>query len=273
MTRLTIDEARELLPAYALGALEQNENVLVERALEMHPVLRAELDEFRAVTDAIATGAEVTPPPQLRERFLTQISASDNRAAEAPARAEERIVSIESRKRTSYVVPTVLTLALAASLVFLVQSRNEIARLQQQAGATATIIASRDSVLKLREETLNTLLGSADALVVVNMEAPQQTGPAIQFFWNVSTGKAVLNAYRLPQAPAGRAYQLWFIKDGKPMPSRVFNSDNSGRQVVASIDMPATMNGMTAVAITEEPEGGSAQPTTTPFLVGSIKTQ
>jgi hypothetical protein len=55
------------------------------------------------------------------------------------------------------------------------------------------------------------------------------------------------------------------------VPSNVFTSDQQGRSVVTGIALPASLDGVSAVAITEEPEGGSTAPTTQPFLVGAIR--
>ena len=56
----------------------------------------------------------------------------------------------------------------------------------------------------------------------------------------------------------------------KVVPSRVFNAEANQQGLVWGIEMPADTKGVSAVAITDEPAGGSAQPTTTPFMVGAI---
>jgi hypothetical protein len=100
--------------------------------------------------------------------------------------------------------------------------------------------------------------------------ADSVVGPGIQFFWNEKKQVAMLHAFRLKPAPAGRAYQLWLIRDGKAVPSRVFNSDPDGHALVENIAVPANARGVTQVLLTEEPAGGSPQPTTKPFLGGAL---
>ena len=69
---------------------------------------------------------------------------------------------------------------------------------------------------------------------------------------------------------AGRTYQLWGIAPGSaPVSLGTFDTDAAGR-ARAVLQVPAG-TAMELAAITDEPTGGSPQPTTTPFLSGSLK--
>ena len=59
-------------------------------------------------------------------------------------------------------------------------------------------------------------------------------------------------------------------RDGKPVALALFNPDSAGRAIVQDTEVPTNMQGVAAFAVTEEPASGSAQPTTTPFLVGAV---
>lgn len=52
-------DIRELIPLYALGALDADEATAVERAVEADPALAAELDSYLALIPAIAPGLDV----------------------------------------------------------------------------------------------------------------------------------------------------------------------------------------------------------------------
>ena len=67
-------------------------------------------------------------------------------------------------------------------------------------------------------------------------------------------------------APAGKAYQLWFIKDGKKMPGNVFKTDPSGSGTLKD-QMPAEALSAVVFAITLEPENGVPAPTGAIYLV------
>jgi anti-sigma-K factor RskA len=94
--------------------------------------------------------------------------------------------------------------------------------------------------------------------------------PLIQLFWDRRRHRAVLHGVRLDSIPEGRAYQLWFIKDGAPVPSVTFRPQPEGRVLVEQIEVPADGE-VTAAALTVEPESGSPQPTSPIRLVGPLK--
>jgi len=78
----------------------------------------------------------------------------------------------------------------------------------------------------------------------------------------------VVAAFDLPPAPAGRTYQLWAIKKGQsPVSLGTFNTSGGGRAIV-TLPVPTGLKPDLS-AVTEEPSGGSPQPTQQPFLVGA----
>ena len=90
----------------------------------------------------------------------------------------------------------------------------------------------------------------------------------MRLYWNRARGLVVVAAFDLPPAPAGRTYQLWAIKKGQaPVSVGTFNTLPGGRAVI-TLRMPAGFKPDLS-AVTEEPAGGSAQPTQQPFLVGA----
>ncbi len=80
----------------------------------------------------------------------------------------------------------------------------------------------------------------------------------------------VLAVFGLSPAPAGRIYQLWAIAAGKPISLGLFNTTPDGRVTVA-MDVARDLASFQLTAVTEEPAGGSLQPTQQPFLVGKLE--
>ena len=75
-----------------------------------------------------------------------------------------------------------------------------------------------------------------------------------------------------PAAPADRTYQLWAIARGHaPLSMGTFNTGARGRAtVVLPVDREiAALGFVDNCGITEEPRGGSSQPTETPRLLGT----
>jgi anti-sigma-K factor RskA len=82
--------------------------------------------------------------------------------------------------------------------------------------------------------------------------------------WSAEKDRAVLVLDDLPAVASGRAYELWYIRDGTPEPAGVFRPDD-GRVVKVVDALPA---GTSAVGVTEEPASGSTSPTGPIMLSG-----
>ena len=71
-----IADVRELLPLYALGILEADEAVLVERAIAADAALAAELAAYQQTADALGSVIQpVAPPREVKQRLLASIGA------------------------------------------------------------------------------------------------------------------------------------------------------------------------------------------------------
>ena len=296
MSEISMSELRDMAPAYVLGSLNSDEQAAFERALAISAELAQEVLAYRNVVTLIGSVGEVAPPPDLRARFLDRIAAQKATPVEPsaapfvpPSAAEPRAFTVssgnaassraasEKQPRERWWLTGIIAVGLAASLLFAVQRNSQVTTLTASLAQRDSILAQRDSMLGVRnlklaqrDSALNTVLEAERNLVMVNLVSTPSDGPGIQFFWDVKNGTAMIHAFRLKPAAAGRAYQLWLIKDGKAVPSRVFNADADERGLVWGIAMPADTKGVTAVAITDEPAGGSPQPTTTPFMVGAL---
>ena len=82
------------------------------------------------------------------------------------------------------------------------------------------------------------------------------------------TGRALLFGYDLPPVPEGKAYQLWFIASGKPMPGRVFRPDRTGTGAWYD-EVPSEGREAAVFAVTLEPAGGVPAPSG-PMVLKSI---
>ncbi|MBC7932186.1 MAG: anti-sigma factor, partial [Rubrivivax sp.] len=83
-----------------------------------------------------------------------------------------------------------------------------------------------------------------------------------------ASGRAVLIANGLPPVPAGKAYQLWLIADGKPLPGGTFKADPEGRAHMSD-RLPTGADAKAAFAVTLEREGGESAPKGAMYLLSS----
>ncbi len=81
------------------------------------------------------------------------------------------------------------------------------------------------------------------------------------------SGSAALVLYRLDAAPAGKTYEAWVIVGRKaPAPAGLF----TGGSATTFVPIHGSVKRGSVVAVTIEPAGGSAQPTTTPFAESKV---
>lgn len=255
MSALTLEAARELAAAYALGVLSHEESRMFEAVLESSPELRLEVAEYREVNALLALQQQTTISPNLKTQLLGRVGATK--------------VGVLTSSPRRPVLTWVLSGALAASVLVAVGLGRRVREQGELLTDQDARLSAAAAKLAGREKTLNTILEPDVELVQLTTtgEAP----PVVQIFWNRKTHSAIMHTFRMKPAPAGRAYQLWFIRNGKPVPSKVFNPEPSGRFLAEGIDIP-TDQGVTGYAVTEEPAAGSLQPTTPILVFGKVAT-
>ncbi|MGH7499269.1 MAG: anti-sigma factor domain-containing protein, partial [Gemmatimonadales bacterium] len=146
--------------------------------------------------------------------------------------------------------------------------KKDVLALQDIVANSEATLAQRQLELEDREATLDQIL--EPGVKLYQLTASGDPDPGVQLFWDQQRNTAIINGYRLKPVPGGQEYQLWFIKDGKPIPSVTFKPGPGGRAKVEKIPVPGG-GAVSAAAITVEPAGGSPAPTSTPVLVGTLQ--
>jgi anti-sigma-K factor RskA len=257
MTDPRQEALQDLAAAYALDALNPEEASRFEAFLAASTDAQRDVAEFREVAALLGlAGSEPPSGGDLRARMLARIE--QEKVAALPLR------SGALRSRT----PPAMWGALAASLIAvlglvtgLLSLRGDVTRLEQT-------LAQRQQQLTSREATLNAIL--EPGVELYQLTASGDPDPGIQLFWDRRRNRAIVHGFRLRPVPQGRAYQLWFIKDGKPVPSVTFKPEPDGHAKLEQIAVPADGK-VSAAAITVEPESGSQQPTSAILLLGSLE--
>jgi anti-sigma-K factor RskA len=264
MTGPAQDSPQDLAAAYALGALGADEARQFEAYLATSPEARRELAEYREVAALLAlAGGDAAPSADLRARV---IASAPGRPTLAPRDDSRQTFPIPSRVPWLAVAASLLlTVAMGAALV---STRTRLTAVQSALGERERTLAQTEQRLAQRQATLDALL--EPGVQLFQLTASGDPDPGIQLFWNRRQQRAIVHGYRLKPVPAGRAYQLWFIKDGRPVPSVTFKPGSDGYAQVEQIPVPEG-GSLSAAAITVEPEAGSAQPTSPIVLVGSLQ--
>ncbi len=249
--------------AYALDALDADERLRFEEHLAECAICRGEVAELRATAGSLAFAApEVRPPSALRQRILDEAAAAQSEAD----RADTSIAETPHRlTRWLLAAASVAAIAAGAGYWFERQARldlgAELDGARQQLTETQLEVGRQGALL-------DALL---DADIVTATLTATDAAPSARLYWNRRQDVAVLTAFNLVAAPAGRTYQVWGIDTvagTAPVSLGTFDPGDTQRAAL-SFAMPAGAT-FDLAAVTDEPAGGSLQPTTTPFLVGGF---
>lgn len=232
-------DPRELLGAYALGAVGADDRATVEHMLLEDAEAR---NELHGLEHAVAWLAHASPRPstaawdavaaEVRRDLATDSAAAP--PADAPVRLDERRTErrgrAEARRRPFGPIALALAVAAVTLAVILVVRPGD-------GNGGADTVALRD--------------GRGRTVVLLRM---------------VSGDRGEVVRSDLPPAPTGRELQLWAAaRSGGPMRSAgvLGRSLTDGRRVTIPRDAGQ-------LAISVEPAGGSAAPTTAPVASGPI---
>jgi anti-sigma-K factor RskA len=216
-------EVKELLGAYALGALDDDEREQVERLVLTDQDARAELHALQLGAAWLAR-SDLRPAPRVWEAIQSQMGAG------APASLEDR------RRRRSG--PRRLV-AFAAAAVVAVGVVVGVATLTGDSGTPSVETAAQAA---LRDPgTTRFDLRAPDGTVAGRLAVyPDGEG----YFLDRS----------LPALGERRTYQLWAIADDGPVSAAVLGPSPRAAEIRAGADT-------TKYAITVERKGGNARPT------------
>jgi anti-sigma-K factor RskA len=259
------DQFRERIEAYALGALDEQERATLEAHLGAGCADCAKaLAEARWLASQLAYLAPpATPSEMLKARLLRTV------------RAEASAANNTTSSRAS--VPYWLWAGVAALLVLTLYSTWDERRLQREIYAVNERAAAELKQREQLQQQLDTAKHEAHILMDPTSRKfpmwPHDTQmPRLEATWHPAMGIFVTGE-KIPMPGSHRVLQLWLIPKApgsKPMPSRTFWPDADGKVDVMVDNPPEVMAETKALAITEEPAGGSLQPTSMPMWVGGV---
>ncbi len=239
MSRKLRQDLHTLAGPYALNALEETELRRFEKHLTHCDSCVQEVREMTETAALLGSAAARTPPESLRPGVLERVSRTRQHAP-APA-------SVNSPRRRWW--RNGLSLALAASVLIALVL-----------GGTVVYQQQRISEMRDNEREVAAVLSAPDAQTT---DAQPAEGMSARVVSSQSQGQLVFSAEGLQQLDE-EDYQLWLADtDGSVRSAgllQVAPDGSTAPMVTAGLDQAE------GVAMTVEPEGGSAQPTEAPMM-------
>ena len=268
---MTTQEARELIPLYALGALDKPTHRAVEDYLRQASAQeRREADEFREVA-ALLPYALLSPavPAGLKSKLLNQLNDDLSVAPVAPAVAVKTAKVIPFPQKVQ--APRVWSqwLAAAAVLVLSVGSVLLFRQNQQLKGENLALTQQVAAVKAEQQTQIEQVLAPLNRILTMKGVTAQNASAKI--VWDVPQQRWLLQVYDLPAAPSDKDYQLWYVTKDAKLSAAVFRPDARGRKTL-QLNLPSNVNAETlaATAVTLEPKGGVPQPTGQFYLLAQL---
>ena len=279
------DQFRETYEAYALGALDPPERTALDAHLATGCAECAKaVAEARWLVSQLAYLApEAATSDMLKGRLMQTVRSESKSKSSSPVAT--------GPTTTPAGIPYWLSAGIAALLLLtlyfawdahrlkqeLRASNEQNQRNEQMAATTENERAASQQELTAMEEQMakmhreNAIL-TDPASVKITLAAQKIQAPQMVAMWHAKYG-IVLTGQKVPMPSGNRVLQLWLIPKApgaKPMPSMTVRPDANGNFVILVSNPPAAGSDTKALAITEEPAGGSAAPTTTPKWVGAM---
>ncbi|KRF15055.1 anti-sigma factor [Nocardioides sp. Soil796] len=233
-----MSDIHALSGAYAVDALDDIERHLFEKHLATCADCRAEVAGLQETAAVLAAAVATPPPPALKDRIMAEVATVRPLPPEVPGRHvdEER----PSRRRW---FPSLVAAAAAVAVI----------------GGGAVVITQpwQDETTQLSATAQVTQASDA---ATISADLPD--GSTARIVRSASRGQAVLLADDMPEAPAGKVYQLWLqAPSGDMLPAGLMNGGD------AEVLLDGDARTATGAGITVEPAGGSPTPTSDPVAL------
>ena len=272
------DELIDLLGAYALDAVDDDERRAIDEHLEICATCRAEVAMHLEVAAALGTTAVADAPDDLWAAILSHIDDGPTEVPATPALpglagrpvaqpvapAPDRgagaggtVVSLDARRR-----PTawIAGLAAAAAIIVvlaaaIVQISSQKTALEQEVANAATSTTLAPSVAELADAAM---ADSSNRVITLASDDGGESAKAVV----TPSGQGYLVSSTLDPLPADRTYQLWNIGDAGAISLGVLGNDPGASAF--HVQGPVT-----TLAITAERAGGVPSPENVPLVTST----
>lgn len=307
---MTHESRQDQLVELALGTLPEAEAMELRAHVESCPECAAYLAEVRATMGLLPLALEdVAPSADVRQRVLERArppATAERRVVWWPLVAAAAVLVIsglvffvsrgavvsqnaviaqfrqaDARKQEELevlradVAARDATLAEAAKLVNdmrsqLVANSSEIERLATRLTEAQAYAATLQQENDVGEGVVAAMQAEQPLIIALAATENAGDGEAARILLDVPGKRWYLFTTGLPALEEGREYQLWFVDGQTPVGVDTFTVEAGGKGLLYGA-IPENVGDYELAAITDEPAGGSPQPTTPIRVAGSLK--
>lgn len=239
----------ELLIGLALDALDSDADIReAEKLVSSDPEAAATLRRYRAAAAELAFAYETTPPPELKNSVMRRIGSTA--VPPTPLHPHQR-----SYRRTAWLMTAVAAVSLAVAIPAVTVAISQYSRMGDSPGGPGApdIAAAYDKVTRLL---------TTPGTTVRSERTSDGRGSLALVVSDAASDDNVVIARGLPELADDRVYQLWSLdSEGSPTSAGVMDEGEDRTRFAVEVDVAS------AVAVTDEPTGGSDSPTTEPVVV------
>jgi anti-sigma-K factor RskA len=241
---------RDLVAVYALDALDDDEAASVEDHLRDCPRCREDLKGHQETAALLAYEGADAP-----EGLWDRIAAGVTPEPEDARPPLELIVGGRAASAPTMTRSWVWRAAAAAAVVVVAGTGVEIAHQDHRINQLSSALADQSL---LQQATSAALDPSAHRLALTSADGSVQATAAV-----LANGVGYVVDTAMPGLPADKTYQLWSLTSGRTVSAGLMGSH-------PSVTRFHLAPGASGVAVTVEPAGGSAEPTSQPVATGQV---
>jgi anti-sigma-K factor RskA len=235
------EDLLNLIPAYAIGALDENERAEFEAWLQYDPEAQAILADYQAVADHLVALAPFRPAPgHLRADLLQRLATSADVAAK-PVEKQPGTIQRSLRHRSTWIfaAAALFTVVILGVLLMQLYSTNDsylteaaklYARLKAQSGSSQYAVVAGE----VDDEVSGNLVVSPDGR------------------------QAVLCLWDLPPITDEQTFQMWLVDNHSVWISGgLFQADTPEDWVYLQVPLVQYIAAYQGIGVSLEPAGGS----------------
>ncbi|MGH2656830.1 MAG: anti-sigma factor domain-containing protein [Actinomycetota bacterium] len=234
------EAVEDLLGAYALDAVPEDERRLVEEHLAVCEACRREVMEHRETVALLSGGAAA--PVGVWDRISAELEPE-------PPLSLEALRAPRIGRWATGIAAAAAALAIVALGVRVVEQDRQLDRVPEAGEGRALEMAAQAALRDpaARPVTLRSADGATSVEVVL-----------------LPDGSGYLYRNDLDPLPPGRTYQLWALGEAEPISAGVLGPDPD----VTAFSVDPAISGL---AITQEVAGGVVAPTSDPLVAGELQ--